>query len=174
MKLKTGNMWSAFPHVDLFLVTTNSTIRKDGALVMGRGIAREAAQRFPRLPYSLGGAIERLSEGDGRHVKYGILVPKTWPSVKIGAFQVKYYWGDQASPSLIRFSTDELIDWCAKNPTAQVHLNFPGIGNGGLTPEQVLPIISRLPDTVTVWRRKEPTHETQTCPPNRRRTGRRR
>lgn len=155
MKLKTGNMWSAWDKADLFLVTTNSTIRKDGALVMGRGIAWQAAKRFPRLPYALGAGIERRSMGDCQHVTYGILVSQTWPSVKIGAFQVKYYWGDQARLNLIKFSTNELITWCAEHPTAQVHLNFPGIGNGGLTPEQVLPIISKLPNTVTVWRKKE-------------------
>jgi hypothetical protein len=47
MKLTNGNMWSAYPQADLFLITTNSTLKNDGCLVMGKGIALEAAQRFP-------------------------------------------------------------------------------------------------------------------------------
>ena len=35
-----GDLWTAFAPTNLFLITTNSTIRKDGALVMGRGIAQ--------------------------------------------------------------------------------------------------------------------------------------
>ena len=36
---KTGNMWTAFDETALFLLTTNSTVKRNGALVMGRGIA---------------------------------------------------------------------------------------------------------------------------------------
>ena len=37
-----GDMWTAFATADLFLITTNSTIRKDGALVMERGQSRQS------------------------------------------------------------------------------------------------------------------------------------
>ncbi len=52
---------------------------------------------------------------------------------------------------LIVFSTRKLLAWCDKHPTARVHLNMPGVGLGGLTREQVLPALERLPDAVTVW-----------------------
>ncbi|MCO5243958.1 MAG: hypothetical protein M9927_09035 [Anaerolineae bacterium] len=38
MKLAAGDMWSAWSQVDLQV--TCSTLRRDGALVMGRGIAK--------------------------------------------------------------------------------------------------------------------------------------
>ena len=148
MKLAAGDMWSAWSSVDLFLITTNSTVRRDGALVMGRGIAKEAATRWPRLPYSLGNRISSLGTD-----KYGIIVSAFWPKTKIGAFQVKVYWGDPADLDLILFSTKKLIHWCGLHPSAAVALNFPGIGNGRQDPANVLPIIRKLPDQVTVWTR---------------------
>jgi hypothetical protein len=39
---KIGDMWSAYDNIDLFLITTNVTIKRNGALVMSRGIARQA------------------------------------------------------------------------------------------------------------------------------------
>ena len=43
---KHGDMWQALAHVDHFLVTTNSFLRRDGCLVMGRGMALQAVQRY--------------------------------------------------------------------------------------------------------------------------------
>lgn len=40
-----------------------------------------------------------------------------------------------------------LQDWKSK----KIHLNFPGIGNGGLKRSNVLPLLERLPDNVKVW-----------------------
>jgi hypothetical protein len=42
-RFMVGDMWTAYQSADLFLITTNATITARGALVMGRGIARQAA-----------------------------------------------------------------------------------------------------------------------------------
>jgi len=55
-----GDLWTAFAPTNLFLITTNSTIRKDGALIMGRGIAQQARDRFPGLDVVLGKQILSL------------------------------------------------------------------------------------------------------------------
>jgi hypothetical protein len=48
---KRGDMWSAWDSADLFVITTNSTLRLgDKNLVMGRGIALQAKSAFPALP----------------------------------------------------------------------------------------------------------------------------
>lgn len=46
-------MWTAYDDADLFLITTNSTLKKNGVLVMGRGIARQACDRCPGLDTAL-------------------------------------------------------------------------------------------------------------------------
>ena len=140
-----GDMWTAFATADLFLITTNSTIRKDGALVMGRGIALQARDRFSGLAASLGQHILNTCGPSG------LLVGPRWPEAKLGAFQVKVHYSQPASLELVRHSTAMLCAWCAAHPDAQVVLNYPGIGNGRLRRETVLPIIAQLPEQVTIW-----------------------
>lgn len=152
MKLAYGNMWSAWESVDLFLITTNNTISSKGRLIMGKGIAGEAARKFPDLPRNLANAIAS-GEYTANQMRYGLIVSKHWPKTKIGAFQTKYYWKFPSTLELIEFSTDKLLIWCSEHPQATVALNFPGIGAGALMHTDILPTISRLPDTVTIWRR---------------------
>jgi hypothetical protein len=141
-------MWTTYAAADLFLITTNATITVRGALVMGRGIARQAKERFPGLDVALGRQIQALC---GNQSIYGLLVSPRWPTAKLSAFQVKRHYSQPASLELIRRSTAALCAWCADHPGACVHLNFPGIGNGRLRREDVLPIIAQLPDQVTIW-----------------------
>lgn len=159
-----GDMWTAFATADLFLITTNSTIRQDGALVMGRGIARQARDRFPGLAVSLGRHILNTCGRPSTLLKtslgrYGLLVSPRWPEAKLGAFQVKVHYSQPASLELIRHSTAMLCAWCAAHPDAQVVLNYPGIGNGRLRRETVLPIIAQLPEQVTIWEYSLPDKE---------------
>lgn len=147
-QFRLGNMWTAYTTADLFLVSTNSTIRQDGALVMGRGIARQAKERFPGLDAALGRQVQALCGNQGI---YGLLVSPRWPAAKLGAFQVKRHYSQPARLELIRRSTAALCTWCADHPDTSVHLNYPGIGNGRLHREAVLPIIAQLPDQVTIW-----------------------
>lgn len=143
-----GNMWTAYDDADLFLITTNSTLKKNGALVMGRGIARQARDRFDGLDVALGREIARLC---GNRSEYGLLVSPRWPAAKLGVFQVKTHYDRPASLSLIRRSVATLLAWCERHPDAAVHLNFPGIGNGELARAQVLPLLKSLPANVHVW-----------------------
>lgn len=53
----TGNMWDSYEVADLFLITTNSTLTRPNKLVMGRGIALQAKERFPGLDTALGRQI---------------------------------------------------------------------------------------------------------------------
>jgi len=148
-QFKTGNIWSIYDKADLFLITTNSTLKKGNhALVMGRGIARQAKERFPGLEVALGRHIQALCGNQG---VYGLLVSPRWPAAKLGAFQVKQHYSQAASLELIRRSTAALCAWCAEHPIATVAVNFPGIGNGRLCREAVLPIIAQLPAQVTIW-----------------------
>jgi hypothetical protein len=143
--LTKGDMWSAYDKADWFCITTNATINAKGELVMGRGIALEAKKKYPDLPGAF--AKELLRRGAVLR-PYGLLV-LTYG--KIIAFQVKYGWWEKANLDLIRFSTEKLNQYALEHREKSFHLNFPGIGNGQLAREDVLPIIQQLPDNVTVW-----------------------
>ncbi len=153
MKLARGNM---FGHpASLILVTTNSYVRSNGTLVMGRGAAAELRRHYPPAEGVFGYSV-REYPGAGHFKRYGvILCPHIgdllpgFPQTQYGIFQVKYHWGKPAIPELIEYSVQSLIDIAHQYPT--IFLNFPGIGNGGLPRETVLPLIQSLPNNVTVW-----------------------
>lgn len=121
---------------------------------MGRGLAKEAKERFPELP--VWAAQEIMRECGTEHwnqpqkLRYGLLVG---PNKLLGLFQVKYHFWEAASTELIRWSCLHLLGWCENNPNIPVNLNYPGIGNGHLKESDVYPYIKELPDRVTVWKR---------------------
>ena len=153
---KIGDMWSAYDAAALFVITTNATIKRNGALVMGRGIARQARNRFPGLDTALGKQILNVCGNPSTLLRssqgqYGLLVSPRWPEARLGAFQVKQHYSHVASLELIQRSTTALCAWCTEHPAVMVAVNFPGIGNGRLRRKDVLSIVSQLPDQVTIW-----------------------
>ncbi len=146
MIVKKGEMWHVWdlPN-NVFVITTNATIKRNGALVMGRGIAREARDKFPGLDIAIGRAISRAGN------PYGFLMS---PKGKMGIFQVKDHFKAKASLELIKRSAVMLSQWAQQHPQITVNLNFPGIGWGHLKSWDVAPQIRCLPDNVHVWVKK--------------------
>lgn len=143
----TGNMFSM---KGWHFVTTNNCVTKDGRLVMGAGAAKSMKDIFPDIDLFFARQITRVDNNNNfiYASKYGLLVNTT---TRLGAFQTKYHFKDKSDLELIRYSTAKLILFALANPTDTIHLNFPGIGYGGLKKEDVLPIITALPDNVIVW-----------------------
>lgn len=150
MKIITGNMWDHFDPTSksLFCITTNSYIKKDGTLVMGAGVALEAATRWPQLPSKLA----ELMLAQTTHLgTYGLLVG---PQKKLAAFQTKIHFKDPSTLELIQYSIHCLNDWLEANPEYLVNLPCPGVGNGGLSGVEVINfIVEELHhrDRVTIW-----------------------
>lgn len=115
MRLLQGDMWSAFDQADLFLITTNGTLTRDGKLVMGAVVAKQARDRFPGQGAALGKAVEQAGE------RYGLPVSPRWPVAKLGAFQTKAHLRERSSLELIAFATRTLLVWCEEHPTADVY-----------------------------------------------------
>jgi hypothetical protein len=148
MKIIKGDLWDN--KAAITFVTGNSFLTKDGRLVMGRGAAKEALDKFPSIDSVFGQMIKYRQAHLG---KYGILIDgvgKTMEASRyLGIFQVKYHFKDKADLSLIKYSAEELYKILVWFPS--VAINFPGIGFGQRTMEEVLPIISFLPDNVTFY-----------------------
>jgi hypothetical protein len=154
MEIIQGDMWEEVGKADLILVTTNAAIRKDGALVMGRGAAAQAKEMFPQLPFELG---RRLKQSGLIEKEYGITVTGiSTQGTLLGAFQVKYHWRDEADLNLIRFSCRELARYAGPCPRERIVVNYPGIGNGRLTRDDVEPILKaglgKLDNVFIYWR----------------------
>lgn len=139
MREVTGNLWT-YPAL-YRIITTNGAVRKDGACVMGRGCAREAAERFPRLPYQLGQHIKQHGNKVCIFLSYHLI-----------SFPVKHHWREKADLHLIQESVGTLGEFldAILDPKDVVVMPRPGCGNGGLDWNNVRPLLVGLPDNVHV------------------------
>jgi len=149
MKEITGNLW-AQKEASAICITTNAFIKKDGTLVMGRGCAKEASDRYPGLSKHAGSLIK----ANGNHVFKIHTVITNYIDEASGyntqdmlTFPVKKYWWDKADLDLIAQSCRELVAITNEKKYTSVVLPRPGCGNGGRNWEkEVKPIVSKLLD----------------------------
>lgn len=139
---RTGNLWSVRSNLKVF--TANSIIKRNGELVMGAGIAKQFKHRYPGIDKMFGNIIENNSIFGFKAVEYN--------GQLVGAFQTKVNWKNNSTLELIRIASTALIDYINNEFIQSVDMPYPGINNGNLSPDKVLPIIEVLPDIVTVWR----------------------
>lgn len=156
MFLKQGNMFNIVKESDLFCITTNGKIGVRNNLIMGRGIAKGLRDLFPKIQYDAANNIRKFGNYIGSNVwEYGFLAfnnPYLDKPNEFGLFQTKLDWTGKSKIVYIKNAVDNLLLYLDRRPEIQkVDLNYPGIGNGGLTKKDVFPIISRLPDIVTIW-----------------------
>lgn len=147
MKLLQANIWDYENQFDYICITTNSTSKSDGSLVMGRGCALEANQRNPKLKVEYG---RQLRERGLFNKFYGLLLAEE----KYIAFQTKYHWKNDSPIDLVIKSIEMLSRLANKYPNKTFALPFPAINNGGKKPEEILPYLEQLPNNVTVFHLK--------------------
>lgn len=112
-------------------VTTNGVVKNNGSLVMGAGVAKEAAKRFPELPHLLG----QLVDERGNHVF-------VFDQFGVASFPTKHHWKENSDLQLIEQSCRELV-WLSKKWDF-VLLPRVGCGMGGLDWEnEVKPLVSK-------------------------------
>ena len=137
MKEATGNIWRL--PCDAIVVPTNGNVNRHGEAVMGRGIALQAARRWPLLPK----VLADLLRSDGNHV-FDVYKPRRLPTLL--TFPVKHHWHQHAELDLIERSTQELVAKANHLAYHRVALPRVGCGNGGLDWTDVLPILERYLD----------------------------
>lgn len=149
------DLWG-YSHADAKVITTNGSLTKVGLAVMGRGVARQAASRWPELPQTLGNMITAsgLHVGSLGNFSYQPQVEAHIPTAyrrptrtfELVVMPVKERWDQPAQLWLIRRSCEELVQLADHKGWAFVQLPRPGCGNGGLTWHQVKPIVSVVLD----------------------------
>jgi len=132
-----GDLWDA--DTVALCLTTNGSIKTNGAGVMGRGIALQATRRYPGIGQALGAHLAQ----NGNHV--GLLITRE-DGRPIYAFPVKHVWDQHADLQLIERSARELVEIVDELSLASVALPRPGCGNGGLRWEDVKPRIESILD----------------------------
>lgn len=143
-----GDMWSIFGKTQRFIITTNPVINSKGAVVMGRGIAKQFADRYPAGPFDMAKNITKDIDL-GYEPLFGRI--HVYDKQAVYYFMVKRHWREAAHPAVIRDAARELRISAMDRPQERFDLNFPGIGNGKLPREQVLPLLDDLPSNVHIW-----------------------
>lgn len=125
-----GNIWDFHSKGRWVVITTNGEIKKDGSNIMGRGIAKQAATKFPKLPYELGSKL--AISGNKVYV---------FDAYKIITLPTKNSWREPSKLELIERSLKELVRW-ANTPRKHGKFYLPraGTGNGKLDWKQVKPL----------------------------------
>ena len=114
------DIWS-YGKIGHIVVTTNGHVNSRGQCVMGRGIALQAAKRFPHLP----GILAARIQATGNHLYHFPLTQS------ILTFPVKEVWWEPAKQYLIQRSCQELLNWLGDRQE-QVFIPHAGCANGGL------------------------------------------
>jgi hypothetical protein len=150
VKLIKDNLWNS--KSDIILVTANSYIKTNGELAMGRGAALELKNKYPHIAYSFGKMIQYYSKHLG---EYNVLIrgEEEVVSQLYGIFQTKYHFKDNSDLGLVSRSVNKLHKLITTFPYLDkiFSMNFPGIGFGGLSFEEVYPLVEVLPDNVSLY-----------------------
>ncbi len=139
-----GDLWT-YP-CDAKCVTTCGTLKANGELVMGAGVALQAAERFVYIARDF-----------GNHVRVAGNVPFFWVNHYMPeredqeiliTFPTKHHWRDPSDPELIQASAEMIVK---KLDTYHKHIHIiamprPGCGNGGLRWADVKPLLEPLLD----------------------------
>jgi hypothetical protein len=144
MKEIYGNLWT-YP-ADAYVITTNGTLKKNGACVMGRGVALQAKQRFSKADELVGYYIHKY----GNNVHFHFMLDKKVETRKhwnIITYPVKHNWWEKADLTLIEKSAIQLMYGLDLRPWMEkVIVPRPGCGNGQLKWKEVKPILEKYFD----------------------------
>jgi hypothetical protein len=146
VKIIVEDLWKHPGIPGMIIVTTNATVKANGALVMGRGAALQAKTKIPGIDLKCGAIINEIG------FKYGfqIVNDPTDEKVGFGMFQVKYSFNEKADLDLIANSCVDLGLYLRYNPKISVRMNFPGIGFGQLPYPAVYNILVKYLDELEI------------------------
>ena len=140
MNIINDNIWNYWNQGYYIIIPTNGTIRNDSALVMGRGLAKQANQKFTGINLILGNLIKLKGN-----------YPFLLKDYKIISFPVKHNWWENANLALIEQSSNLLKQLIIQQNLFNIAMPKVGCGNGKLQWKEVYPIISKyLEDVVTI------------------------
>lgn len=133
---------------DIYLFSGNNYITKNGKLVMGRGAALACRDLFEDCDKQFALKILASKHTPNYYVEFIELAARKL----LGVFQVKHNFADKADINLIKKSTERLNYIATQKPNITFHMNFPGIGYGGLSFNRVLPIVDNLPNNIILYK----------------------
>lgn len=132
------------PEKHVYLFTANHTIKSNGELVMGAGAAKAVKNRYHHSPAAFGALVKGTPQAPVHVYKEG--------NGLLASFQTKEHWSKPSTLELVTASTKRLYAFAELAPDWVFHMNYPAIGYGGLSFEEVNPILEILPDNVILYK----------------------
>lgn len=134
LQLLSGNLWEYHRNGAIIAITTGGQRLKDGRCAMPSGCARQAADRFPTLPFTLGEQIRNF----GLHV-FDL-------GQRIVSFPVENTPFENPELRIIDQSCRELVELTNYKQWPEIIVPRPGCGRGGLSWKEVEPVLQRYFD----------------------------
>jgi hypothetical protein len=142
LKETTGNIWALaeLSSPSWVVVPCNIGWKSDGANVMGAGVAKDAANKFPGLDIAYGSWCKKHREDAGifAHEPSRTIF---FPVKSLNPTHPWLSWKNGAAVWLVERSTQQLADLKVEG---QIFLPLVGCGHGRLTPGIVLPILRKI------------------------------
>jgi O-acetyl-ADP-ribose deacetylase (regulator of RNase III) len=139
------DIWQALNMGVACCIPVNCIVKRNGELVMGAGLAKAFAQRFPVLPMMLGMTFQQL--GAGVHVVRCSENTDVGCSIReLISFPTKFAYSAPSDLMLIQASAKELLEVADTAGLKQVYLPKVGCGLGGLRWAEVFPILDEILD----------------------------
>jgi hypothetical protein len=125
-----GDIWEHGDRGYIFVITTNGSLTRDGRAIFGRGVARQAALRFPGIAEKLGSMLAE----QGNHV-FDL-------GCGIVSFPVEETAWSLPDLRIIARSAQELRLLADRSGWRRIIVPRPGCGGGGLAWKDVQPLLS--------------------------------
>lgn len=119
-----GDIWHYLGRVSAICVTTNGVIKRDGRLVMGAGIAKQARDRFPDIDLTAGQKVKTFGNVPAILHQEG--------ATSIVSLPTKNHFQHKSDMSLIVRSCILLQKMADEQGWRYIALTPPGCGHGGL------------------------------------------
>jgi hypothetical protein len=147
MRTTKGNIWKLSRALDWVVIPTSISWRRDGTAVLGRGLAKQAAERWPNLPIDYGEQCMRHGAATPvlAHRPRG-LNPRNlilFPVKPLNAAQPQLSWQQPADLELIQRSLKQLQAMIPELSGGCIYISDVGCGNGQLPLAVVRPHIEQ-------------------------------
>jgi O-acetyl-ADP-ribose deacetylase (regulator of RNase III) len=137
MKEIVGDIWK-LSKGNVIGITTNGIVKSNNLLTMGKGIAKEASNRFPNLAKDLGDMVKLFG-----NKPYLIYCNNDY---KVLSFPTKNHWIHKSDIDLIESSAIHSIRVASHFNLIEIYLPRPGCGLGGLDWDDVKKVIGPILD----------------------------
>ena len=139
MKVLRGSLWDPRLNNCVKVVPTNLGWKSNGENVMGRGVAKQATEKYQMLSSWYGWRCKAMADSElTRLYRYHDLV--LFPVKPLDRLMPHMSWRQPASLELVEKSTIQLASFMGMDKVA---LPLVGCGNGRLDSRDVLPILQK-------------------------------